>query len=336
MRYLVTGGSGFLGAHVVRALLARGHEVRAVVRAASPVMTLEGLPVERVVGSLETVDTCRTLVRGMDGILHVAGLYDSSPGGIGRMEAIHVKATRYLCEAAIVEGVPHFLLCSSSITLPYGPIDKPATEEDPDPFRDGCPYQGPLLAYYSSKKQGEALAQSYGSSGLRVVIVHPDFVVGAWDLKPTSGQMILQMARAPWIPFYPPGGKNFMDAEDCGLAHVLAMEKGKAGQHYFLGNENLTYHLYMQMVARVVGRPAPRFPLPREVGTLLGKGGDRLSPWLPPELASLGSSLVESMFRGRYRDPSRARTELGIPTTPTLTAIERAWRWFCDHGYVGR
>lgn len=336
MRLLVTGGTGFVGAHVVRQLLARGHQVRVTTRPSSPTLTLEGLAVERFTADITKLEDCRAAAEGCDGIFHVAGNFDSSPGGEERMFAIHVTATRALCDAAVDLGIRRLVLCSSSITLPFGPRERPATEDDPDPFPTGSPYHGPLKVYRETKLTSEQLAFRYLDQGLEVVVVNPDFIVGAWDLKPTSGQLILQMARTAWIPFYPPGGKNFIDAEDCGLGHVLAFERGVPGRRYLLGNENLTYREFMAIVAWVLHKPAPVFPLPLLLGQVVGKAGELAQGILPPEIASLGTGLVESMFKERYRSPALARRELGLPATPIVRSVERAWRWFQTHGYVNR
>lgn len=336
MKYLVTGGTGFVGAHVVRVLLARGHEVRVITRPQSPTLALKGLPVERVVGDLTSQEDCRRALDGCAGLYHVAGLYDPSEGGEERMRAIHVTATRALFDAALDVGCPRAVLCSSSVTLPYGPRHAPATEDDEDPRGSGSPYSGTMRVYHETKLTAEELGRRYCDAGLEVVIVNPDFVVGSWDLKPTSGQLILQMASAPWIPFYPPGGKNFIDAEDCALGHVLAFERGQPGRRYFLGNENLSYREYMAIIAWVVHKPEPTIPLPMALGRAVGRMGEWLRPWLPPQVSSLEADLVEAMFMERYRSPTRARVELGLPITPVVRAVERAWTWFKRHGYLDR
>ncbi len=334
MRVFVTGGTGFVGAHVVRAHLARGHRVRCALRPSSSPRTLEGLQVERVEVALDDPRDLRRALRGCDGIQHVAGLFDPTPGGIARMRQVHVDATQALCDAALELGIPRFVLCSSSITLGWGSLQDPADEESPLPDPDRVYGRGTALrAYFDSKLESEAIARQAVERGLGAVTVNPDFVVGSWDVKPTSGAIILAMARR-WIPFHPRGGKCFVDAADCGLGHLLALEKGRAGRRYLLGTQNLDYRSFMEKVARVVGRPPPLLPLPRSITRAAGLLGAGLARLGSKRAAGLNPEVLRSMQASRYRDGSRARSELGLPSTPIEQSVAAAWAWFVEHGYA--
>jgi nucleoside-diphosphate-sugar epimerase len=204
VRVLVTGGSGFLGANVVRKLLERGDSVRALVRGTSPGLALDGLAIERVVCGLDDRRGLGEACRGMDAVLHVAGLYDPGPGGEDAMYAVHVTGTKNLLEAAGEARVPRAVVCSSSITVGFGPRDRPGDEETAlNPNVYGA--RGPLRTYYETKLASEALARKASEDGLPTSIVNPDYVLGAWDLKPTSGASIVWIAKAP-IPVHPRGG----------------------------------------------------------------------------------------------------------------------------------
>ncbi len=335
MRVLVTGATGFIGANLVRVLLERDVEVRVLRRQSSPTLLLDGLPVETFTGHLTDPESMENATRGCSQVYHLAGAFETGPDAEARMLDCHEKGTRVLGEAALRMGVKRMVVCSSSITLPFGPLDAPAAEDDDDPFEEGgVPYRHELLAYYRAKKAQEREARALIPKGLETVIVHPDFVLGPWDIKPTSGALILQIARSPWIPFYPPGGKSFIGARDCALGHVLAMERGKPGRSYLLGDHNLTYGEAMKRIARVVSRPPPAVPLPSSIprfvnalDRVFGRQGSRLS-----HLATH----LESLFIGRYRSPERARRELGLKSTPFETFVDEAWKWFRDHDYVRR
>ncbi len=334
MRVFITGATGFIGAHVVRAHLAEGWQVRCLVRASSPGTTLAGLPVERVQASLSDPQQLGSALRGCDAIQHVAGIYDTSPGGAERMHHIHVQVTRALCEAALEQGIERLVYCSSSVTIGWGSLARPADEDSPPPDPDSAFGRGTALrAYHDSKLAGERAIQRAARRGLHAVTVNPDYVVGPWDLKPTSGAMILAQGRR-WVPIYPRGGKCFIDAADCGLGHLRALERGRPGERYLLGVHNLSYRDFMARVARVVGRPRPLLPLPRRATRAIGRLGGALVHLGVEQAAVLDPYLLRSMQQQRYRDGGRASREFDLPRTPIDQSIEAAWRWFRDHGYA--
>jgi len=334
MRVLVTGGTGFLGAHVVRAHLDRGWQVRCTVRTSSPDIAIEGLPVEKVELDLTDPSALTRALSDVDAVQHVAGIFDPTPGGAERMRQVHVHATRTLCEAAMAQPKPpRLVLCSSSITVGWGSLDALADEDSPVPDPDRVyGRDNALRAYYDSKLEAEAVLRGFVERGLHGVIVNPDYVIGPWDRKPTSGAIVLAMARR-WVPVFPRGGKSFIDASDCGLGHVLALERGRPGARYLLGVHNLSYRDFMGRVARVVGRSPPLLPMPRTLSALAGQMGRVLNRLPTERFAGLQPQVLAAMQSERYRDGSRAQDELGLPTTPIDTSIEQAYRWFRDHGY---
>ena len=334
MRVLITGGTGFIGAHVVRAHLAAGWQVRCALRASSPPLALEGLDVERVELPLTNADALSSTLADVDAIQHVAGIFDTNPGGAERMHRVHVEITRALCAAALSQpSPPRLVYCSSSITVGWGSKASPATEDihvtEPDKAfgRDNA-----LRAYHDSKVQAEAVVREHVQRGLHAVIVNPDYVIGPWDRKPTSGAIILAMAKH-WVPVHPRGGKSFIDAADCGLGHLLALERGRPGARYTLGVHNLSYKDLMSRVARVVGRPPPLLPMPRSLTYSAGQLGRLLNRLPTDRFVGLQPQVLATMQSERYRDGTRARTELGLPSTPIEASIERAYAWFRDHGY---
>ena len=165
-----------------------------------------------------------------------------------------------------------------------------------------------------------------------MVTVNPDFILGAWDVKPTSGQLVVSMAKG-FVPVYPRGGKCFQDADDCALGHLYAMDKGQAGRRYLLGNENLSYQQFMGIVARVVGRQRPVLPVPNLAVRVAGSVGKRLARLDAHRFAGLDPYVLRSMQQERYRTAQRSFSELGVPRTPIVEAVEKAHRWFVDHGY---
>ena len=332
MTVLVTGATGFIGANLVRRLLERGDRVRCLIR--KPNLCLEGLDVELVTAPLgdrpEEIAALREAVRGCTGVYHVAGLFDPSPGGQQRMRKVHIYGTRGLLRAAEREGVRRMVVCSSSITVGFGPEGAPADEDapvDPDPIYGRS---GALRDYYNTKLQEEQL--SLGWSDVEVVVVNPDYILGPWDVKPTSGQLIVTMAKQ-WVPFYPRGGKCFQHVRDCADGHILAMDRGTPGRRYLLGNENLSYKAFMGIVAEVVGQRPPAAPLPDVAVRAAGFAGRLGSEIDPHRFAGLDEQVLRSMQQERYRSGARAHTELGVPQTPIREAVEEAYAWFRAHGY---
>ncbi len=333
-KVLVTGGTGFVGANVVRLLVARGDRVTCTVRASSPGLGLAGLPVKRLRLDLGDPDAVARALRGVDEVYHLAGIFDPSPDGAKLMRRVHVDVARTLCDASLAVGVGRLLYCSSSVTVGFGPRDAPGDEDTPLPPLDDFYGRGTALrAYHDSKQAGEALVASYVSRGLDTVTVNPDYVIGPWDIKPTSGALIVAMARR-WIPFHPAGGKCFIDAVDCAKGHLLAMEKGTPGQRYLLGNHNLSYAEFMGIVARVVGRRPPLGPIPGRANRALGRVGRVLHRLDTHRFAGLDPMVLRSMAQERYRTGQRSWDELGVPRTSIEDAVQSAYAWFKAQRYV--
>ena len=333
MRYVVTGATGFLGANLVRKLVDEGHEVVALIRKANELV--DGLPIELstvpITGtSGADLDRLQEVLVGCDGVFHVAGIFDPSPGGAQRMHDVHVVATENICAAAKRAGVRRVVLCSSSITVGFGTIDSPGDEDTPYDANSMYGKKGALRAYHDTKLASERTVLSHPD--IEGVVVNPDFILGPWDVKPTSGQLIVTMAQR-WIPFYPAGGKCFQSANDCATGHLLAMEKGRAGRRYLLGSHNHSYREFMNMVAKVVGRRPPALKLPPAVAAAAGVAGRIGQRVDPHRFAGLDPHVLKSMSAFRYRRDDRAQNELGLKPEPIQLGIERAYQWFLERDY---
>ncbi len=328
-RVVLTGGTGFLGANLVRQLLSRGEEVVCITRKTSPGLCLDGLDLRLVQTPLDDLEGLKRTLDGARHVYHLAGLFDPSPGGEQRMRAVHVDCTRALCEAASAVGVERLLLCSSSVTVGFGPLSAPGTEDDTIDADAVYGRSGALRVYHDSKLEAEALVRDF--PGLECIVVNPDYILGAWDIKPTSGQLVLTMARR-WLPFYPRGGKCFMDAEVCAMGHVEAMHHGVPGERYLLADHNLSYREFMGIVAEVTGQRAPAFPLPRHAGTLLGLAGSVGSRFDAHRFAGLNPHVLRSMGEERYRDGSKAINAFDLPRTGVRESVQKAVDWFRANG----
>ncbi len=334
-KVFLTGGTGFIGANVVRHLVDRGHEVVCLTRKSSPGLCLEGLPVTLVQADLNDAEGLARAMDGCEDVYHLAGVFDASPQGRELMHSVHVDGTRQLCEASLQVGARRFLLCSSSVTIGFGPLSDLGDERRPVSSLDAIyGHDGPLRWYHDSKAEAEQLVNTFHARGLETVTVNPDYIIGAWDIKPTSGALVLTIAKG-WLPVYPRGGKCFQDVDDCALGHILAMERGRVGERYLLGNENHSYRSFMSIIAQVVGRRPPLLPMPRLAGEALGLVGAVGSRFDAHRFAGFNRYVLRSMAQERYRSGDKAVRELGVPQTPLYQAVEKAHRWFRDHGYLG-
>jgi dihydroflavonol-4-reductase len=297
----VTGANGFLGFHLVRHLQSRGQRVCALVRRSRPELDALGVDV-RALDALHGVET----------IAHVAGTFATRGAWRETMIDANVRTT----ERLLATG-RRIVLCSSSVTIGFGSRDAPGDEHTPlDPSVYG---DGPLRSYCETKLTAEGMVRAVGGT-----VVNPDFVVGPFDFGPTSGGLLLMLARGR-LPFWPRGGKCFQAVDDCVAGVAAALDRGAPGQRYFLGGENLPYRAFLEIGADVLGVHAPRWPLPHELAARVAT--------LDPTGRLPSPDVIRAMALERYRDGSRARVELGVPSTPIRDAIRAALDWFRARGW---
>ena len=297
----VTGANGFLGYHLVRHLRDRGEPVCALVRRSRPELDALGVPIR----ALDDLD-------GLDPIAHVAGTFAMH----GEYQATMTEANVRTTERLLASG-RRIVLCSSSVTIGFGSRDAPGNEDTPlDPRVYG---DGPLRAYFDTKLAAEARVLGAGGT-----VVNPDYVVGAYDFGPTSGGLLLMLARGR-LPFWPRGVKCFQAVADCVAGMAAALDRGAPGRRYFLGGENLPYRTFLEMGASALGVRAPRLPLPHELAARVAA--------VDPTGRLPSPDVSRAMALERYRDGSRARAELGVPTTPIRDAIVDAIEWFRSQGW---
>jgi dihydroflavonol-4-reductase len=328
MKTLVTGGTGFVGANVVRALLKRGVEVRALVRPRSDTRNLDSLEVELVAGDLRDRGSIEAALDGCDIVYHVAAMYALWARNPQEIYDSNVTGTINILEAAGQAGVQKIVYTSSVATIGLPKDGTPGTEEVPLPPEDM------VSDYKRSKYLAEQEVLKYAQRGLPVVIVNPSFPVGAWDVKPTpSGQLIVNFLRGK-IPAYVDTGLNVVDVEDVAIGHVLAAERGRIGERYILGHTNLTLPELFQLLAQVSGMNAPRIRIPYGFAYLSACASEfvaRTFTHKPPFVTLAGVKLSRKRM---FFDSSKAVQELGLPQTPAIEALSKAVQWFRAHGYA--
>ncbi|HTU03222.1 MAG TPA: hopanoid-associated sugar epimerase [Candidatus Sulfotelmatobacter sp.] len=325
---VVTGATGLVGSAVVRCLTASGQAVRVLVRPGSDRRLLRDLPVEIAEGDLEDSPSLRKALRGCQRLFHVAALYRLWAPDPRLFYTVNVEGTRRVLEAAAEAGAARVVYTSTVGTLGIPEDGKPGTEETPVRLPDM------VGNYKRSKFLGEEVARDFARRGLPLVIVNPSTPVGPGDLKPTpTGQMIVDFLRGRmWA--YLDTGLNLVDVDDVAAGHLLAAERGRAGERYILGGENLTLHELFTRLGRLSGVQPPRVKV--RAGLILPLA--RCAEWVADHLTGRPPRVaVDAVRMARKRmffDSQKAIRELGLPQSPVDGALARAIEWFRGNGYA--
>jgi dihydroflavonol-4-reductase len=323
----VTGGTGFVGAHLVRALLARGEAVRCLVRPGTHGEAFAGRSVERVEGDLGDRASLRRALSGCRLLFHCAADYRLHVPDPDAMYRSNVEGTDNVLGAAADAGVSRVVHTSSVATLVGNDDGAPATEVAAPALSDMV---GP---YKRSKFLAERTALSWHARGLPVVIVNPSTPVGELDVKPTpTGSLVVDFLNRR-MPAYVNTGLNLIDVRDVAEGHLLAAERGRPGERYILGHRNMTLREVLQALGRVARLPAPWLRLPHFVPLALAA---LEAPWArragrPPRIPLDG---VRMSRRTMYVDAGKAVRELGLPQSGVEEALGRAVTWFRAQGYA--
>jgi len=326
MTTLVTGASGFLGSHVTRQLVERGENVRVLLRASSNNRAIADLPLEYVTGDLRDSASLERALTGVTRVFHVAAdyrlwakrkqdIYDSNVGG-----------TRNLLEAAKRAGVSQFIYTSTVATIA---VDRP---EHPSEFTD-AKLEEMVGHYKRSKWQAERLVLDSAKQGFPATVAMPTTPVGPWDWKPTpTGKIILDFLNGK-MPGYVETGLNFVGVEDCAAGHLLISDKGRIGERYLLGAENLTLKEMLDTLAKITGLSAPKLKIPHGLALGVAYANTIFSRLLgrEPGIPVEGVRIAQHMM---FVNAGRAQKELGFKPGSVAAALERAVRWYADSGYV--
>ncbi|MEZ4450312.1 MAG: NAD-dependent epimerase/dehydratase family protein [Nannocystaceae bacterium] len=345
MRALVTGAAGFIGNHVVRALLGRGHAVRALHLPGEDLRNLAGLDVERIAGDVTRLDDLRAAAVGVDWIFHLAAVYALWDPDPARMHRVNVDGARNVLRAAREAGVARVIHCSSiarfggqGCTNGHGLWDRflgtgsvqwrRATEASAYAL-------GPTGDVYSATKYAaHELARAAADAGEDVVIVAPTGPIGPGDVGPTpTGRLLLRILEAP-VAVVTPSICNFADVRDIAEGHVLAAERGVRGESYLLGGDDHTFADLARVALGVVGRRRPIAQAPALAVRLAGHAAlwwSEHASGRPPLLTPAAAAIAEL---GLAADCSRAARELGLRVRPIEASIRDALEWFARAGYL--
>ena len=324
---LVTGATGLVGSAVVRALLQAGHRVRVLVRTTSNRRNLVDLSVEISEGSLEDTQSLACAVEGCRFVYHVAADYRIWVPDPATMFRANVQGTRDLLTAALKAGVERVVYTSSVATLGLIP-GASADETTPSSAGDMI---GP---YKRSKFEAEEVARELAQDhGLPVVIVNPSTPVGPGDIKPTpTGRLILEAARGQ-MPAFVDTGLNIVHVDDVAAGHLAAAEKGRIGERYILGGENMSLAEILAEVSRAVGRRPPRLRVPHMMLFPVAFGAE-LAARITGREPFVTLDGVRMSRKKMYFTSDKASRELGYKPRLAREAIADAVAWFDANGYL--
>lgn len=321
MKAFVTGGTGFIGANLVRSLLEKNYQVRALVRPQSCTDNLHGLDIETTVtGDFHTPHLSQQMA-GCDVLFHCGALYSLWQRDAKALYYDNVLGTEKILAAAREAGIERTVYTSSVAAIGVGDSQIPVDET----------HQSPLNELIGDYKKSKYLAEQEATKAIKlgqdIVIVNPSTPIGPWDRKPTpTGDIIARFLRRQ-MPAYVDTGLNFIDVRDVAQGHILALEKGKRGDRYILGNQNLTLKTFLEYLAEITGIPAPTQTVPL---------------WLPLTVAWIDETLLAPLGKSpsvpldgvrmsqhpMYYSASKAVRELGLPQSDIKGAIKDAVKWY--------
>lgn len=328
MKVFLTGATGFVGSHVARAYASAGAELRLLTRSTSNRAALEGVSAEVVVGDLREPEGLRTALRGCDALVHVAADYRLWVKDPKAMYAANVDGTRELLRIAREEGVAKVVYTSSVATMGFKADGSIVDETTPVSLAD-------MIGHYKrSKYLAEQEAIATAKAGQHVMVLNPTTPIGPGDAKPTpTGRIIVDFLNRKF-PAYVDTGLNLVDVSEVARMHVVALDRGRPGERYILGGENLTLKQILDRMSAITGLPSPTMKVPHAVamtfaffdetvvGRLLGK-----EPRATVEAVRMGKKFM-------FASSAKAERELGFKVLPIYNALRAAIEWFVAHGYA--
>lgn len=319
MKVFVTGGTGFIGANLVRLLLQKNYEVRVLIRPESNIENLKNLEIEKVEGCLTDSNLYQSL-KGCQVLFHCAAHYSLWQKDKPLLAQYNILGTRHILAAARQAGIERTIYTSSVAAIGVKP--GVAVNEI---------YQSPvenLVGHYKkSKYWAEQEAHQAVKLGQDIVIVNPSTPIGPWDIKPTpTGDLILRFLRRK-MPAYVNTGLNFIDVRDVAQGHLLALKKGKTGERYILGHQNLTLKEFLDLLSKITGLPAPQKTLPIWLPLSVAWVDEMILAKLG-KIPSIPLDGVKMSRQPMYYNASKAVQELGLPQSSIQTALQDAVNWF--------
>jgi dihydroflavonol-4-reductase len=328
LKAFVTGATGFLGSHVARVLADQGADLRVLARPTSNLKNLDGLKAEIATGDLRDASSLEKAMSGCHTVFHVAADYRLWVRDPEEMYRSNVEGTRAILEAARKNGIGRIVYTSSVATVGFTGNGQPADEDSPVSLGD-------MIGHYKrSKFMAEQVALQAGRTGMHVVVVNPTTPVGEQDVKPTpTGRIVLDFLKRKF-PAYVETGLNLVDVRECARGHVAALEKGKPGERYILGGENLTLKEILDKLGDITGLPSPKIKLPYIFAFAAGVVDEAITGRMLHREPRATVDTVRMGKKKMFASSAKAERELGWKIVPVDGALRRAVEWFQSNGYV--
>jgi dihydroflavonol-4-reductase len=328
MRAFLTGATGFVGSHVARAYAEQGAELRLLMRSSSNLASIEGIAAETVVGDLRNVETLRSALTGCDALVHVAADYRLWVPDPGDMYKANVDGTRDLLRLAREVGVKRVVYTSSVATMGFTKTNTVIDESTPVSEAD-------MIGHYKrSKWLAEQEAIAAARAGQHVMILNPTTPIGSEDRKPTpTGRIVVDFLNKNF-PAYVETGLNLVDVAEIARMHVVALDRGRIGERYILGGENLTLKEILDRMAAISKLPSPSMKVPHAVAMAFAFFDENITGKLRGKEPR---ATVEAVRMGRkmmFASSARAERELGFQVKPVDAALRSAMEWFVANGYA--
>lgn len=316
----VTGGTGLVGNSVIRELLSRGMPVRALCRPGTSKACFEGLDVQIIDGDLSDSKFLCDAIRGCSNVIHCAAMIHVGWTRLDEARKVNVEGTRRIIEACLVNDAKLIYVSTVDTLLTATSVDTPVDEESSHGITNTP------CSYVVSKIEAEQwVRESIRDAGLKAVIIQPGFMLGPYDWKPSSGRMMLEVARAP-IAFAPAGGCSLCDARDVALGIIAAIDKGRLGHAYILAGENVSYRELWSRMSRTAGREKPVYS-PRRVMNAVAKFLDLALSILPLREGDINGAAITMGQLFHCYSSGKAREELGYSNRPSQETLDDAWQW---------
>ena len=327
MKVLVTGPDGLLGSNLIRELLSRGYSVTAMTENDKKLPTIDDLPIQRIIGNLLNPEEIINATVGIDTIIHCAASTSMFPARSEIINKVNIGGTQNIVDACKKNKVKRLIYVGTANSFGSGNLHNLGTEKN----LYSSEHYG--LDYMDSKYKAQLIVLENAKNGsLNAIVVNPTFMIGPFDSRPSSGEMLLSVYKRK-IPGYTLGGKNFIAVKDVAVAITNAITNARNGECYILGNENLTYKQAFEKIAKTIGVNPPRIKFPTKAVLAFGKINSFLATTfkyttkMPYELTLLSSEI-------HYYSSAKARDELGLPQTPIEVAIKDCFEWFLENGYL--
>jgi dihydroflavonol-4-reductase len=328
MLAFITGATGFVGSHVSRALAGQGADLRLLVRSSSDLRNIQGLTADRVIGDLRDPVSIEKAMAGCDVVFHVAADYRFWVRDPEQMYRANVDGTRAVLAAAGKNKVRRVVYTSSVATMGFTSNGVGANEDSP------VSLDGMIGPYKRSKFMAEEIALEAGRCGMDVVVVNPSTPVGEQDIKPTpTGRIVVDFLKKKF-PAYVDTGLNLVDVRECARGHIAALEKGRSGERYILGGENLTLKQILDKLAAITGLPSPKLRVPYVMALATGVVDEIVTGRI---LGREPRATIDAVRMGRKKmfvSSAKAERELGWKIVPVDGALRRAAEWFQANGYA--